>query len=82
MRNQEIVDVLEQAPIVPLYYHEDPATACSLMDACYLGGARALEFTNRGEHAMRVFTVTLCDRARNARLVDEERVRNSARDGD
>lgn len=56
MRNQEIVDVLEQAPIVPLYYHEDPATACSLMDACYLGGARALEFTNRGEHAMRVFT--------------------------
>jgi len=56
MRNQEIVDVLERAPIVPLYYHEDPATACSLMDACYLGGARALEFTNRGEHAMRVFT--------------------------
>lgn len=56
MTNQEIVDVLERAPIVPLYYHEDEATACSLMDACYSGGARAIEFTNRGEHAMRVFT--------------------------
>ena len=32
-------------------------------------------------HAMRVFTEKLCDRARNARLVDEARVRNSARDG-
>lgn len=56
MTNQEIVEVLELAPIVPLYYHEDIATACCLMDACYLGGARAIEFTNRGEHAMRVFT--------------------------
>ena len=33
-------------------------------------------------HAMRVFTAKLCDRTRNARLLDEARVRNSARDGD
>ncbi|MEJ6821083.1 MAG: bifunctional 4-hydroxy-2-oxoglutarate aldolase/2-dehydro-3-deoxy-phosphogluconate aldolase [Flavobacteriales bacterium] len=56
MTNQEVLDVLERAPIVPLYYHDDEQIACALMDACYTGGARAIEFTNRGEHALRVFT--------------------------
>ena len=48
-----------------------------------LGGFTSVDAVGETiHHAMRVFTVKLCDRTRNARLVDEERVRNSARDGD
>ena len=48
-----------------------------------LGGVTSVDAVGETiHHAMRVFTVILCDRTRHARLVDEERVRNSARDGD
>jgi len=55
MNNHEVISSLEAAPIVPLYYHEDSEIACKLMDACYKGGARAIEFTNRGAKALEVF---------------------------
>jgi len=55
MNNHDIISTLEAAPIVPLYYHEDSDIACKLMDACYKGGARAIEFTNRGAKALEVF---------------------------
>jgi len=57
MTNSEVLKVLEAAPVVPLYYNSDPEIACKLMDACYQGGARAIEFTNRGEKAAEVFAV-------------------------
>ena len=56
MTNSEVLKVLETAPIVPLFYNADPKVACKLIDACYHGGARAIEFTNRGEKAAEVFT--------------------------
>ena len=56
MTNNEVLHALEGAPVVPLYYHADPEIACALLDACYEGGARAIEFTNRGEKALEVFT--------------------------
>ncbi len=47
---------LRQYPIVPVFYHADVTYACSVLQACYDGGARAFEFTNRGEAALSVFT--------------------------
>ena len=41
--------------MVPLFYHPDIATCKSVLQACYNGGARLLEFTNRGDYAHEVF---------------------------
>lgn len=46
---------IQTAPIVPVFYHRDAATACRVMKACYDGGIRAFEFTNRGDFAHEVF---------------------------
>ena len=45
--------------VVPLFYHDDPEICCAVLSACYEGGARAIEFTNRGEGAHEVFAA-LC----------------------
>lgn len=41
--------------LVPLFYHGDPEVACGVAGALVDGGARAVEFTNRGPGALRVF---------------------------
>ena len=41
--------------MVPLFYHADVDTAKAITRACYRGGARLLEFTNRGDRAHEVF---------------------------
>jgi 2-dehydro-3-deoxyphosphogluconate aldolase / (4S)-4-hydroxy-2-oxoglutarate aldolase len=42
--------------IVPIFYHADTGTAIELVSALSRGGARVIEFTNRGEMAYPVFT--------------------------
>ena len=42
--------------LVPLFYHADAAVASKVVKACSDGGARVMEFTNRGEKALSVFT--------------------------
>lgn len=46
---------MKEAPVVPVFYHKDSATACAVVKACYEGGIRAFEFTNRGDFAHEVF---------------------------
>ena len=41
--------------LVPLFYHDDPEVARQVARACAEGGAQVLEFTNRGDRALRVF---------------------------
>ena len=41
--------------MVPVFYHADAATAMEVMKACYAGGVRVFEFTNRGAAAEAVF---------------------------
>ena len=42
-------------PLVPVFNHADAAHARQILGACYTGGARAFEFTNRGDNALTVF---------------------------
>lgn len=42
-------------PLVPVFYHADVAYAQTVVQACYAGGIRAFEFTNRGAQAFDVF---------------------------
>ncbi len=41
--------------MVPVFYHADADVACQVMKACYEGGVRVFEFTNRGDFAQDVF---------------------------
>ncbi len=41
--------------IVPVFYHSDIEIAKQVVKACYEGGIRAFEFTNRGDFAHEVF---------------------------
>lgn len=55
MKKEHIVELMLQTRIIPLFYEADIATAKQLVDACHAGGARVIEFTNRGDHAPVVF---------------------------
>ena len=48
-----------RAPIVPVFCHSDATTACQVVKACYDGGVRAFEFTNRGDFAHEVFAAVV-----------------------
>ena len=52
---QTVLAKMAQAPVVPVFYHSDPAIACAVLRACYEGGVRAFEFTNRGDFAHEIF---------------------------
>ena len=41
--------------MVPVFYHKDAEVAKKVIKACYEGGVRAFEFTNRGDFAQDVF---------------------------
>lgn len=52
------IDVLAKmriTGIVPVFYHSNPEIAKQVVKACYDGGVRAFEFTNRGDFAHEVF---------------------------
>ncbi|CAL66136.1 bifunctional 4-hydroxy-2-oxoglutarate aldolase/2-dehydro-3-deoxy-phosphogluconate aldolase [Christiangramia forsetii] len=51
----EVYEVMKSTGLVPLFSHTDIDVAKSLIDACYKGGARVLEFTARAQNAHTVF---------------------------
>lgn len=51
----EVALTMERTGLVPLFYHPDVEIGKQVLEACYKGGARILEFTNRGDYAHEVF---------------------------
>ena len=51
----DVTNQLLETGLIPLFYNGDVPTAIELTAACVRGGARAVEFTNRGEAAYPVF---------------------------
>ncbi len=51
----EVAQVMQQTGLVPLFYNADVELGKKVISACYRGGARLLEFTNRGDFAHEVF---------------------------
>ena len=41
--------------VIPVFYHPDAETCVNVIQACANGGARCIEFTNRGDFAAHVF---------------------------
>lgn len=52
---QTVMAKIGAAPMVPVFYHKDPETAKAVLKACYDGGVRVFEFTNRGDFAHEIF---------------------------
>lgn len=51
----QVLQVAQNQGMLPLFYHSDLALGKGILSACYAGGARILEFTNRGDFAHEVF---------------------------
>ena len=50
----QVLSVMKSTGMVPVFYHNDVETAKQVVKACYEGGVRAFEFTNRGDFAHEV----------------------------
>lgn len=51
----QVLTTAAKQGMVPLFYNGDVALGKGILTACYQGGARILEFTNRGDYAHEVF---------------------------
>lgn len=52
----EVVTQMKKTGIVPVFFHKDLETCKQVIKACYEGGVRVFEFTNRGDYAHEVFS--------------------------
>ena len=50
-----VLEKIGTTGMVPVFYHKDVEVAKKVVKACYDGGVRAFEFTNRGDFAHEVF---------------------------
>jgi len=50
-----VLQKMGETGMVPVFYHKDAEVAKQVIKACYEGGVRAFEFTNRGDFAQEVF---------------------------
>ena len=46
-----VLNKIGSTGMVPVFYHKDAEIAKKVVKACYDGGVRAFEFTNRGDFA-------------------------------
>ena len=46
-----VLNKIGSTGMVPVFYHKDAEVAKKVVKACYDGGVRAFEFTNRGDFA-------------------------------
>ena len=51
----QVLGTIRETGMVPVFYHADAEVSKQVLKACYDGGVRAFEFTNRGDFAQEVF---------------------------
>ena len=51
----QVLATMKETGMVPVFYNADAEVAKKVLKACYDGGVRAFEFTNRGDFAQKVF---------------------------
>lgn len=51
----QVIQTLKETGVVPVFYNSDVEVSKHVLRACYEGGIRAFEFTNRGDFAQEVF---------------------------
>lgn len=51
----QVITAMKKTGMVPVFYHSDIEVAKNVVKACYDGGVRVFEFTNRADFAQDVF---------------------------
>lgn len=51
----EVLTAMEEIGLIPVFYNKDFGVAVEIVNACIRGGAKIVEFTNRGDYAYQVF---------------------------
>jgi 2-dehydro-3-deoxyphosphogluconate aldolase/(4S)-4-hydroxy-2-oxoglutarate aldolase len=51
----EVALKMKETGMIPVFYHKNPELCKNVVKACYDGGIRVFEFTNRGDFATLVF---------------------------
>ncbi len=54
-KKAELLKLIPEQGILPLYFNKDEGTSIELLKALYSAGIRAVEYTNRGEAALKNF---------------------------
>ncbi len=54
-KKDAILELIPQQGILPLYFYKDPNVSIDVLKALYAAGIRAVEYTNRGEAALKNF---------------------------
>ena len=60
-----VLNKIGSTGMVPVFYHKDVEVAKKVVKACYDGGVRAFEFTNRGDFAQEVLLKSLSSQQKN-----------------
>lgn len=55
INHQQLLKCMSETGLIPVFNHTDIKIAKNVLDACYDGGVRVFEFTNRGANALAVF---------------------------
>lgn len=63
MTSQELIDKVRETGIIPVFSHDDPQTAYDVVKACFDGGIRVFEFTNRSAKAIDSFKYLVSKKA-------------------
>ncbi|MEI6283112.1 MAG: bifunctional 4-hydroxy-2-oxoglutarate aldolase/2-dehydro-3-deoxy-phosphogluconate aldolase [Alphaproteobacteria bacterium] len=50
-----VLSAMIEQGVIPVFYHPDPEVCAKVIQACANGGAKCIEFTNRGDFASHVF---------------------------
>ena len=56
INTQQVTDAIVQQGMLPLYFNADETVSIEVLKALYNAGVKAVEYTNRGEAALRNFT--------------------------
>ena len=57
LSKSQISSIMASAGIIPVFYHADARVTMQVVNACYKGGCKVFEYTNRGENAKSNFAV-------------------------
>jgi 2-dehydro-3-deoxyphosphogluconate aldolase / (4S)-4-hydroxy-2-oxoglutarate aldolase len=68
MTEEQILALIQEQAMIPLFYHADTTTCIELTHALYAAGVRIIEFTNRGAAALENLKAMVA--ARNATMPD------------
>ncbi|MEH7888352.1 ketohydroxyglutarate aldolase [Elizabethkingia meningoseptica] len=52
---ENMLSFIEQHPVIPVFYHDNPEICKAALKASYEGGVRIFEFVNRGNNAVHNF---------------------------